>query len=326
MGVIEERMDPELAAGIEVYRMLGLDQTDFSDTALATMRGTLAAVTEAAAAELPPNDAVTTTQVVVPDADGGEMAVRVHRPVDVDDALPALYWVHGGGMVVGSAAMEDPACQAHAQHVGCVVVTPDYRLAPEHPHPAPVEDCYAGLVWTVEHADELGVDPARIAVGGASAGGGLAAATCLLARDRGAPDVAFQLLVYPMLDDRSDSASMQEYDDILTWSRAHNRSGWGALLGDAAGGDGVSPYAAPARAEDLSGLPPTIVQVGELEAFLDEDLDYARRLMAAGVPTELHVYPRAYHGWEGFNPEAHVAQQAVRDRIEALRRALHPSG
>src|SRR5581483_950120 len=168
------------------------------------------------------------------------------------------------------------------------------------PHPAPVEDCYAGLVWTVQHAGELGIDPARLVIGGASAGGGLAAATALLSRDRGGPRALLQLLVYPMLDDRNTTRSSHEIVDVGIWDRATNVGGWRALLGEAAGGDTVSHYAAPARASDLSNLPPAVIYVGTADLFRDEDIDYAQRLIHAGVPAELHVYPGAYHGFEGM--------------------------
>ena len=325
MATLEERIDPALAPGLEVYRMLGFEDPGLSLDAIPAMRATLTAIMEGAAAEIPPNERVETRVVEAVDADGGSMELRVHRPVDAEGPLPALYWIHGGGMIIGFAAMDDPSCQAFAEQVGCVVVSPEYRLAPEHPHPTPVEDCYAGLQWAAEHADELGIDADRLAVGGGSAGGGLAAGTVLLARDRGGPSVAFQLLIYPMIDDRNVSSSAAEFDDIVSWGRRHNRMGWEALLGDAAGGDDVSPYAAPARAEDLSGLPPAFVAVGDLETFRDEDIEYAARLLQAGVPTELHVYPGVYHAAEVFAPEAETSGRIVRDRTDALRRALHPA-
>jgi acetyl esterase/lipase len=317
----EARIDPEIIEGLEVYRALGFSAGDLSGDTLTQMRTALVELMAAATAELPANERVRREDRLVPGPDGNEVPVRIYRPADADTTLPGFLFIHGGGMIIGSIDESDLECEAYAEQVGCVVVSVDYRLAPEHPYPAPVEDCYASLVWMADHADDLGIDPARIAVGGASAGGGLAAGTCLLARDRGGPDVAFQVLIYPMLDDRNESPSAREFGGILSWSHEHNRSGWAAYLGDAAGGE-VPIYAAPARADDLSGLPPTLVQVGELEVFRDEDIDYAARLLRAGVPTELHVYPRAFHAWDAFAPEAAVTMQMVGDRINAMRRAL----
>jgi len=194
-------------------------------------------------------------------------------------------------------------------------------LAPENPHPAPVEDCYAGLVWTTVHAGELGIDATRLAVGGGSAGGGLAAGTALLARDRGGPALCYQMLIYPMLDDRNTTPSSYEITDVGIWDRATNLNGWQALLGDQAGTEGVSPYAAPARATDLAGLPAAYLDVGTADLFRDEDIDYAQRLMQAGVPVELHVYPGAYHAFE-FALKARLTQTAHSLRMAALKQAL----
>jgi acetyl esterase/lipase len=194
----------------------------------------------------------------------------------------------------------------------------DYRTAPEFPHPVPVQDCFAALVWLVDHAAELGVDPARVAVMGDSAGGGLAAAVCLMARERGGPAVALQVLVYPMLDDRT-TVPDPELAQFATWTYDDNATGWGALLGDGLGGDGVSAYAAPARMTDLSLLPPTYIDVGDLDIFRDEDIAYARRLAAAGVPTELHVHPGCPHAFEGLAPNAAVSRRAIADRVRRLR-------
>ena len=188
--------------------------------------------------------------------------------------------------------------QSLASELGCVVVSVDYRLAPETPHPGPIEDCYAALKWMHAHADELGIDPARIAVGGESAGGGLAACLALLARDRGEIPLVFQLLIYPMLDDRTvTEAEPHPFAGAFIWTRDSNRFGWTSLLGCEPGGDEVSPYAAASRATDLKGLPPTFIAVGSLDLFLEEDLEYTRRLLRAGVSTELHIYPGAYHAF-----------------------------
>ena len=208
-----------------------------------------------------------------------------------------------------------------AEELGCVIVSVDYRLAPETPHPGPVEDCYAGLAWTFAHAGELGIDPARVGVAGESAGGGLAASLALLARDRGEHRLAFQHLTYPMLDDRTCITDVHPHTGAFIWTPHNNRFGWSALLGHDPGGQAVSPYAAAARAEDLSGLPPTFIATGALDLFLDEDIDYARRLIRAGVPTELHVYPGAFHGFD-IHPTAAVAVAARADRVAALRRVL----
>ena len=206
--------------------------------------------------------------------------------------------------------------------VGGAVVSVDWRRTPEHPFPAPMDDCYAGLAWTHRHAAELNVDPERIAVGGASSGGGSAAGLVLLARDRGEFPVCFQLLIYPMLDDRNVTPASVTLTDRRAWNRASNLIGWRAYVGDAAGTDRVSPYAAPARATDLTGLPPAYLAVGDLDLFIDEDIEYAQRLQQAGVPTELHVYPGGSHAFESYAPASALARRFVRDRDEALVRAF----
>jgi acetyl esterase/lipase len=321
---LDTNLDPDVRPGLDVYAALGFDTQDLAGEVIPRMRATVREAFAAAVAELPPNDRVRTEDHRAPGPEGApELTVRVYRPVARPETLPGLYWIHGGGMILGDVGMDDGTCQAYAEQVGCSVVSVDYRLAPENPHPAPVEDCYAGLLWTARNAGRLGIDPARLAVGGASAGGGLAAATVLLARDRGGPPVVFQLLVYPMLDDRNDSPSAREFSGIVSWSREHNHSGWAALLGDSAGGPEVPAYAAPARATDLSGLPPALIQVGELEVFRDEDVDYAVRLLRAGVPVELHIYPGAYHGCDIFVPTAGLSLRMQQERVAALTRALY---
>jgi acetyl esterase/lipase len=221
--------------------------------------------------------------------------------------------------------MTDARNRLLARELGCVVVSVDYRLAPETTFPGAVEDCYAALRWLHAEARTLGVDVGRIAIGGESAGGGLAASLALLARDRGEVPLAFQLLIYPMLDDRTGvtvepSPTVGEFG----WSRESNRFGWASLLGRDPGGADVSPYAAAARAEDLAGLPPAYIAVGTLDLFLEENLEYARRLMRAGIPTELHVYPGAYHGFQGMAPEARISKAFVNDYFAALTLALSP--
>jgi acetyl esterase/lipase len=218
--------------------------------------------------------------------------------------------------------MNDDMCAAVADQLKIVVASVEYRLAPEYPYPAPLEDCYAGLRWFAGAAGELGVDGARIAIGGASAGGGLAAGLGLLARDRGEMAVAFQLLVYPMLDDRNLTPSSHAVVDPKVWNRTANTVGWNAYLAGQAGADDVAPYAAPARATDLAGLPPTYINVGDLDLFVDEDIAYAQALMRAGVPCELHVYPGAFHGSNNFVSRAVLSRRWTADERAALARGL----
>jgi acetyl esterase/lipase len=202
------------------------------------------------------------------------------------------------------------------------VISANYRLAPEYPYQIPLEDCYAGALWIAEHAAELGVDADRIAMHGHSAGATLAAAVCLLARDRGTPRIIFQYLGYPPLDDRLQTPSMVRFVDTPMWDRANAELSWAHYLGDASGQDGVPIYAAPGRAEDLSGLPPACVTAMQFDPLRDEDIDYARRLLTADVATELHVYPGTFHG-SGAIPTPWVSRREAEEEIAVLRRALH---
>ena len=250
----------------------------------------------------------------------------VYRPPNLAQPSPCVLHFHGGGFVMGSAAAMEGPHRTVSAGLRCIIVTVEYRLAPETIFPGALQDAYAALGWVLAHAEELGVDPARVGVAGESAGGGLAAALALLARDRGEHAVAFQHLTCPMLDDRTcTSLEPNPHTGEFIWTAHNNRFGWTALLGAEPGGPDVSPYAAPARATDLSGLPPTYISTGGLDLFLEEDLDYARRLMRSGVPVELHVYPGAFHAFE-LSPSASVAGQARRDSLAALERlmALRP--
>jgi acetyl esterase/lipase len=240
---------------------------------------------------------------------------------DVRNA-PGLYNIHGGGMVLGNRFFGVDGLIGDVLRHNAVGVTVEYRLAPEHPAPAGVEDCYAGLVWFAEHAAELGVDPARIVVGGASAGGGLSAGVALMARDRGGPALAGQLLQCPMIDDRNETVSCRQYDGLGAWDRNNNDTGWNALLGPLRGTDQVSPYAVPARAGDLANLPPAFIDVGAAEIFRDEATDYALRIWATGGQAELHVWAGGYHGFSGTSPQAIVSQAAEAARRSWLRRVL----
>jgi acetyl esterase/lipase len=251
-----------------------------------------------------------------------KISLLVLRPVGLAAGAPVFYYMHGGGMIIGNSRTGVGSVLDWAVDNGAVVVSVEYRLAPEHPDPAPMEDCYAGLLWTHEHAAEIGGNADRIVVAGASAGGGLAAGVALLARDRGGPRLLGQLLMCPMLDDRFVTPSSRELDGEGIWDATSNMTGWNALLGERRGGSDVSIYAAPARATDLAGLPTSFVDVGSVETFRDEDIDYATRLLQAGVQCELHVWPGGFHGFDGMAPQASLSQTASATRAAWVRRLL----
>jgi acetyl esterase/lipase len=233
---------------------------------------------------------------------------------------PGIYYLHGGGMVIGSRLDGVDLVLEWVQCFDAVAVSVEYRLAPEHPDPAPIHDAYAGLVWTAAHAGELGFDPGRLIIAGASSGGGLAAGTALMARDRGGPALAAQILSCPMLDDRNETISSHQIDGIGLWDRGSNEAGWTALLGDRRNTDQVSVYAAPARATDLSGLPPTYIDCGSAEAFRDEDAAYASAIWAAGGVAELHVWAGGFHAFDGMVPQAAISRAAHDTRTRFVAR------
>ncbi|GAA3722149.1 acetyl esterase/lipase [Spinactinospora alkalitolerans] len=251
-----------------------------------------------------------------------DLSVLICRPAGAATPAPGVYNIHGGGMIMGDNRTAITALLDWVEQLGVIVVSVEYRLAPEHPHPAPVEDCYAGLLWTAANAAEVGIDPQRLLIAGASAGGGLAAAVALMARDRGGPALLGQMLICPMLDDRNETPSSHELDGEGVWDRTSNLTGWGALLGEQRGGPDVSPYAAPARADDLSGLPPAFVDVGSVETFRDEDVAYATRIWQAGGSAELHVWPGGFHGFDLMLPQAALSQAAQAARVQWIRRLL----
>ncbi len=256
-------------------------------------------------------------EVQVPGYQGDEITLSIWEPADGVKTGAGIYFIHGGGMMIGDRFLGALEYTDWAEALHAVVVSVEYRLAPEHAYPTQAEDAYAGLGWFAEHAASLGVDAERIVVAGASAGGNLAAAVSLIARDRKGPAIRGQLLQYPMLDDTQSTVSQASYREIGLWSGASNDAGWAAYLGSIVpGSDAVPAYAAPIRARDLSGLPPAFIDVGEAELFRDEDVAYASRLWAAGVPTELHVTPGIWHAFESFAAD-HPTSALIRGRRAA---------
>jgi acetyl esterase len=305
--------DPELAAAVELLPKLDLNDLQGARDALKKLR-----------AELPAPDAtgVTVTDVLIAGPAGApEIPLRIYRP-DVPSGPVGVFDVHGGGFILGDLEMVHASNLTLAREVGAVVVSVDYRLAPEDPYPAGLEDCYAGLVWFAEHAEEYGVDPDRIAIHGISAGGGLCAGLALLARDRGGPAIAFQYLGVPEVDDRLGTASMTAYIDTPLWNQPNAVLSWAAYLGAGVPGTADVPvYAAPARASDLSGLPPAYVSTMEFDPLRDEGIAYALALQAAGVQVELHMFPGTFHG-SSLVEHAAISQLERSEEITVLRRGL----
>lgn len=318
---ILQRIDPELTPTLDFLKSIGLE-IEFSD--LAALREKLNKFQDDMSAATPPVMGVSWADHHAPYADGSHsVRVRVYQPTEKTGVLPALFWIHGGGYVLGRVEADDVLAGTLAVTYNCVVASVDYRLAPEFPFPTPLEDCYTALKWLYDNTESLGVNRARIAIDGQSAGGGLAAALAQLARDRREVPIVYQLLVYPMLDDRNVIQASESVDDHVIWSRASNLFGWRSYLGQEPGGENTPKYAAPGRTEDLQGLPPTYLYTGDIDLFASEDIDYARRLLLAGVPTELHVYPGAYHAFEVFGATSAVAQRAIVERDAMMKKALH---
>ncbi len=273
--------------------------------------------------KVPTVEGVRIQDVTVPGSGGGStVRLRLYRPTEGERPVPAMFWVHGGGFVMGSPEQDQHTLIATVRQLGIAVAAVSYRLAPQHPFPAAIDDCYQGLRWLHDQAEALGIRADRIAVGGASAGGGLAAGLVLMAHDRGEVPVAFQLLVYPMLDDRTVLRTDLDPSHLRLWSPRANALGWTSYLGCEPGSPEVSPYAAPARRDDLSGLPPTWIGVGTLDLFHDEDVDYARRLADAGVPVQVEVVPGAYHGFDAVSPKADVVRRFRQAHLDELGRVL----
>jgi acetyl esterase len=272
--------------------------------------------------EQPGEETLNVSQRSIPGPDGApDIPLRIYQPRETSDPVGAIVDFHGGAFVYGSALMDHPANVRFASQLGAVVVSVDYRLAPEDPFPAGVEDCYASLVWVHEHAEELGIDPERIAITGGSAGGALAAAVALMARDRSGPPIIFQALLIPVTDEELVTWSMRTFTDSPLFNRPGAEAMWEHYLGQGYPNKETSPYAAPARAKDVSGLPPAYVQTAELDPLRDEGIEYAKRLMLAGVPVELHSYSGTFHG-SGMAAGAAVSQRSAQEFVDVLGLAL----
>jgi acetyl esterase/lipase len=256
--------------------------------------------------------------------DRTRVRLRVYKPESVVPSTPVLVWLHGGGYVLGTPEMNDVSCAEYVRELAITVVSVDYPCAPKHPFPVGLEDSYSALKWVGAHSQELGMDAERIAIGGESAGGGLAASLVQLAHDRQEVRPVFQLLVYPMLDDRTVLRTDVDDRSCVAWNQKSNRFGWESYLGKKCGAGNVPEYAVPARREDLSGLPPAWIGVGTVDLFHDEDMAYAQRLKGCGVECEIYAVPGAFHGFDEFAPKAPIARDFRKSQISALKRSLFP--
>jgi acetyl esterase len=312
-------IDPELQPLLELLPPVELGEL----SELPAARAAFAAATAALLAEIDASGVLWEARQVPGPAGAPPVAVRLYRPERLPAPAPALLYIHGGGFVLGDLDSEHGVCVNLCRSLGIVLVSVDYRLSPETPFPGPLEDCYAALQWLAGRAPELQVDPGRLAIAGQSAGGCLAAATALLARDRGGPPLCFQYLSIPVLDDRLDTTSMAQFTDTPIWDRGKAEASWRFYLGEgmAPGSEAVPALAAPARAEDLSGLPPAYVSTMEFDPLRDEGLLYGLRLLQAGVQTELHNYPGTFHGSSLF-AHTRIHQRELADTLAVLRRAL----
>ncbi|HWC36677.1 MAG TPA: alpha/beta hydrolase [Mycobacteriales bacterium] len=315
-------MDPELAALLP-----HLPAPDLSDPETARRRIREIFATPGSGRRPSWTERVSIEHSSVTAADGHQIPVRIYRPKTGTDALGAMLHIHGGAFVTGDLDLGEIQCGRIADAAQLVVVDVEYRLAPEHPFPTGFDDCYTALVWTADHAGDLGIDVARVAVGGESAGGALAAAVALAARDRGGPALAYQLLLYPVLDDSLTTHSVRTMTDTPMWDGPNSELMWLHYLGPVAGRGEVSPYAAPARAvateRGLAGLPPAYILACEHDPLRDEELAYAAELALAGVPVELHLVPGTFHGFDGLPTQ--IGKRITAEYIDSLRRALAPA-
>ena len=312
---IENQLDPESA--IPLQALLEAFPGGFNSVAdIVERRAMLEQLQTAARAQLPHNPNVTMSTHQVEQSEATEpLEIRIYRPTQSAGVLPCLANIHGGGMIMGSLDIEDPNCRALCETLNICIASIDYRKAPEHPYPAAPRDCYAGIKWLAEHAEEMQIDPTNLGLIGFSAGGCLAIAVALMIRDLGGPQLKYLVPVYPMLDDRNETPSSKAITNVGVWDRSTNIEAWDWYLGS----QEADGYAAPARMQDLSGLPPTFISVGSMDLFYDECVAFAKRLKDAGVATEFKTYAGAYHASERMAPDAALSVQIMQDRIAALK-------
>lgn len=310
-----KRVHPELQGVLEAFPPLQLDHLE------AVREGMESSPTSPIAEDILVEDRI------INGPEGNPLRLRIYKLRGETKTLPALLWIHGGGYVIGTPEGDDGLCQRFVKGAGCVVVSVDYRLAPEHPYPAPLEDCYSALQWLANNSETLNIDKNRIGIAGASAGGGLTAALALLAKDRQGPSLICQMPLYPMINDLNDSFSNKEITGDFIWNYSLNESGWSMYLGDLKESENIPYYAAPARAtvEDLQGLPYTYTCVGQLDPFRDETLQYVTKLAQAGVDVDFHLYAGAYHAFETLNPHSDIANKALQEYIDAVKYGLNRS-
>lgn len=313
------RVDKDLKPFLEqVAPIIGDIDTDD----IPSVRARQLALTEQTRQMLGDSAAVSEARQVVSGINGApDLSVVVFSPSKPSSSMPAVLWIHGGGMIIGSADQDTAWCRQMVESLGAVVVSVEYRLAPESPYPAPLDDCVAAYQWLLKNAGELNVDSSRISVAGASAGAGLAAGLTLYLRDNAIQLPAHQALIYPMIDDRNVESASEELADTLIWTRGCNQVGWASYLGDLYGREDVPIYAAPHRAQDLSGLPQTMLITGELDLFVKENIDYANRLLQAEVPCSLQLFRGAFHGFNNMAAESSMAKQANEAILTDMRSA-----
>ncbi len=323
----DEYFDPELRKAVEDGRKNTKRILDLIDNCK-DMNSKVLCLKNALLAYGRPDENIKQTvlheQIMIPQSNGnGFIRLLIYRPQLQHHLLPCIYHIHSGGMISGNIDSEMEELSKLSNTLEAIVVDVDYRLAPEHPYPAGMEDCYDGLKWIWDHGKSLQIDTSRIGLMGESAGGGLAASIAIKSRDSGGPKILFQALIAPMLDDRNITSSSRLCSGAWpSWPREMNLLGWYALLGDMVGTSNVSQYAAPSRANYLGNLPPSYIEVGGMEVFRDEDIDYASKMMANNVPVELHVYPGTFHSWHSQAPDAGVTKRAIYNRIEWIRNHL----